>query len=74
MSHEIRHASSVVELAERIGDGLEVTLFWNRRSGRLWVDVLHVATGESLRIEASPASALDVYYHPFSHCLCAEAA
>ena len=37
---------NVIELATRSGDGLEVALHWNRRSGSLWVDVLHLATGE----------------------------
>jgi len=74
MSHEIRHMSPVVDLAARVADGLEVTLFWNRRSGRLWVDVLHLHTGESFSVEAPPAEALDAYYHPFSYCLGAEAA
>ena len=57
-----------VELAVRTGDGLEVALFWNRASGRLWVDVLHLATGEDIKVEADPAKALDVYYHPFAYC------
>jgi hypothetical protein len=59
----------VVELAERRADGLEVALLWNRSSGSVWVDVLHVATGESLTIDAEPAKALDVFYHPFAYCL-----
>ena len=74
MSNAIQHASSVVDLATRVGDGLEVTLFWDSRSGRLWVDVLHLHTGESFGVEAPPAKALDAYYHPFSHCIGAEAA
>ena len=74
MNNVIRHASPVVDLAARVGDGLEVTLFWDRRSGRLWVDVLHVRTGESFRIQAPRAEALAVYYHPFSYVLGAEAA
>jgi hypothetical protein len=59
----------VAELAARRGDGLEVTLLWSRRSGALWVDVLHVATGERFTIDADPANALDVYHHPFAYCL-----
>jgi len=35
---------NVVELATRSGDGLEVALHWNRRSGCLWVGVHHLAT------------------------------
>jgi len=62
-------STNVVELATRNGDGLEVALHWNRRSGSLWVDVLHLATGETVTIDAEPGKALDVYYHPFAYCL-----
>jgi hypothetical protein len=65
--------AGVVELAARQSDGLEVALLWNRNSGSVWVDVLHVATGESLTVDAEPSKALDVYYHPFAYCY-AEAA
>ena len=58
-----------VELAARQGDGLEVVLLWSRATGRLWVEVLHVFTGESFQVEADPARALDVYNHPFAYCL-----
>jgi hypothetical protein len=59
----------VAELAARNGDGFEVRLFWSRRSGALWVDVLHPATCERFTIDADPAKALDVYYHPFAYCV-----
>ena len=67
-------APTVVELATRSGDGLEVALNWSRRSGRVWVNVLHLATGESMTIQADPSKALDAYYHPFAYCALAEAA
>ena len=66
---DLTTTTNVVELATRSSDGLEVALNWSRRSGRVWVDVLHVATGESMTIDADPARALDVYYHPFAYCL-----
>jgi len=55
-----------VELDSRQGDGLEVRLYWNRRSGRVWVDVCHLHTGESFTVEADPAHALEVFRHPFA--------
>jgi hypothetical protein len=61
--------TNVIELATRSGDGLEVALHWSRRSGRVWVNVLHLASGEMMTIRADPARALDVYYHPFAYCL-----
>ena len=56
------------ELDSRSGDGFEVTLLWSRSSGLVWVDVVHLSTGEGLRIEAEPARALEVYYNPFAFC------
>jgi hypothetical protein len=61
--------TNVVELATRSNDGLEVALNWSRRSGRVWVNVIHLATGERMTIQADPAKALDAYYHPFAYCL-----
>jgi len=58
-----------VELAARSGDGFEVALLWSRSSGRVWVDVFHPLSGESFRIAADPAKALEIYYHPFAYCL-----
>jgi hypothetical protein len=58
-----------IDLAARRGDGLEVTLLWSRASGRVWVVVLHVFTGESFRIDVDPQNALEVYRHPFAYCL-----
>jgi hypothetical protein len=58
---------TVAELAARKNGGLEVKLLWSSRSGSLWVDVLHVATRERFTIDADPANALDVYYHPFAY-------
>ena len=61
-------ATNVAELATRSGDGLDVVLNWNRRSGCVWVEVLRVATGETMTIDADPTRALDVFYHPFVYC------
>jgi hypothetical protein len=57
----------VVELADRHSDDLDVALFWARRSGRFWVLVTHRQTGRTARIKATPADALDVFYHPFAY-------
>jgi hypothetical protein len=70
---DVTPRENVVELATRTGDGLEVALHWNRGSGAVWVDVRHVATGESVTIDADPASALEVYYHPFAYRLASAA-
>lgn len=66
----IKNRMKPVELAERIADGLAVTLFWDRdRDGSLWVSVFHEESGESFAVDAEPGNALDVFYHPFAYCL-----
>jgi hypothetical protein len=57
------------ELANRSGDGLDVTLVWAKRDGRdeVVVRVTDFREGDYFEIPAEPARALDVYYHPFAH-------
>ena len=58
---------SVVDLAERHSQDLDVFLMWEKRTGRLWVRVTHRSSGRTARIEASAANALDVFNHPFAY-------
>ena len=58
---------SIVDLAERHSQDLDVFLMWGTRSGRLWVRVTHRASGRTARIEASAWNALDVFNHPFAY-------
>jgi hypothetical protein len=64
-------ARPALELAARRSDGFDVALYWDKPSGRLWVDVLHLHSGENLRIATPPAYALDAFYHPFKYCVAA---
>ena len=65
--HDASAPPRLVELAERTGDGLQVVLYWDRLTGRLWVDVIN-RDGVTMVVEAPPDRALDVFYHPFAHC------
>jgi hypothetical protein len=58
---------SIVDLADRRSNDLDVVLLWSRRSGRLWVTFTHRLSGRTARIEATPANALDVFEHPFAY-------
>ncbi len=58
---------SIVELAERHSDDLDVVLTWARASGHLWVTVTHRRSGRTARINATAANALDVFRHPFAY-------
>ena len=64
----LAHTTPPVELADRAGDGLIVTLFWDRDGdGGVWVSVLHEDTGETVQVDARADNALDVFYHPFAY-------
>ena len=59
-----------IELADRTGDGMAVTLNWDRDGdGSLWVSVCHEDTGETFIVDAPPHNALEVFYHPFAYSL-----
>lgn len=64
---DMYEGTQVVALADRRSNDIDVVLLWARRTGRLWVNVTHRATGRMARIDATPANALDVFHHPFAH-------
>jgi len=63
--HFKEHA--MTELAHRISNGLDVSLLWSRRTGRLVVTVNDLHTDESFSLDAPSHRALDVYTHPFAY-------
>jgi hypothetical protein len=63
----MHEGTQVVALADRRSNDIDVVLLWARRTGRLWVNVTHRATGRIARIDATPANALEVFNHPFAH-------
>jgi hypothetical protein len=56
-----------LDLIVRYVDGLEVTLYWSRASGRTWVEAVNRETGERLLFDTAPAKALDVFYDSFRY-------
>jgi hypothetical protein len=57
----------VTELAHRMSNGLDVSLLWSRRTGRLVVAVSDLRTEDRFTIDAPRHCALDVYHHPFAY-------
>jgi hypothetical protein len=55
------------ELAHRVHDGIEVTLFWYPASDDLRVCVCDHRRGAYFEVEPGRDEALDVFYHPFSY-------
>jgi hypothetical protein len=54
------------ELAQRTGDGLEVTLLWSKSRAGVKVAVADSKTGDQLEIQVAGANALSAFYHPFA--------
>jgi hypothetical protein len=57
----------MTELAHRKSNGLDVSLLWSRRTGRLVVAVSDDCTDETFTVEAPSDRALDVYHHPYAY-------
>ena len=55
------------ELAYRVNDGLEVTLFWHPTTDELTVCVCDQRRGVYFEIHPEARLALDVFYHPYSY-------
>jgi hypothetical protein len=53
------------ELAVRENDGLAVSLFWSKATGRTQVVVVDQMFEAELHVDVPPACALDAFYHPF---------
>jgi hypothetical protein len=54
------------ELAQRTGDGLEVTLLWSKSPARVKVAVADSRTGDQFELQVAAANALSAFYHPFA--------
>jgi hypothetical protein len=55
------------ELDHRSGDGFDVTLLWNARTGRVFVTVEDARTSDGFRIAVDPRDALDAFHHPYAY-------
>jgi hypothetical protein len=57
----------LIDLADRHTQDLDVVLMWSRVSERVWVNVTDRRSGQTARIDARAADALDVFEHPFAY-------
>jgi hypothetical protein len=55
------------ELAHRVRDGIDVSLWWNERTNRVTVKVYDRRFDEAFELEVAGDSALDAYRHPFAY-------
>jgi hypothetical protein len=55
------------ELASRAGDGLEVSLLWNKAANRVRVAVSDKRFAEHLELDVENRDALAAFRHPFAY-------
>ena len=55
------------ELAHRVGDGLQVFLFWCQPNDSVVVEVLDERRDEGFEFEVEARSALDAFHHPYAY-------
>lgn len=55
------------ELDHRSSGWLDVSLFWNRATNGLFVQVIDWSSDEDFAIPVSPSSAAQVFQHPFAY-------
>lgn len=55
------------ELAQRAGDGIEVTLLWTKSTNAVTVVVADSHSAEELEFEVDGSHALDAFNHPYAY-------
>jgi hypothetical protein len=55
------------ELAHRINDGIEVTLFWSKPTNTITLEVLDSRAGSRLAFGVDRRVALDAFAHPYAY-------
>jgi hypothetical protein len=58
------------ELASRDGNGLEVSLWWSKATGRVKVTVADTRRDEQFELDVEGAEALAAFHHPFAYAAC----
>ena len=61
------YASPRIDLANRKGDGIDVTLWWTPENDSVAVEVLHFASESSFELAVDRDRALEAFYHPFAY-------
>jgi hypothetical protein len=55
------------ELAHRVSNSVEVTLYWHEHSGSLAVSVFDRNSGAYAQFAAEPDKAMHAFYHPYAY-------
>jgi hypothetical protein len=55
------------ELAHRSGDGIDVALFWTRRTNELRLEIFDARDGTAFELTVDGRHALDAFHHPYAY-------
>jgi hypothetical protein len=55
------------ELAQRVSDGIEVTLYWGPNDGTIIVEVLDHKAWQTFQVTVPSECALDAFHHPYAY-------
>ena len=55
------------ELAHRVADGIEVTLFWSKATNRVTIAVVDSHCDDGLEFDVDGSAALDAFNHPYAY-------
>jgi hypothetical protein len=55
------------ELANRVSNGIEVTLFWGPSNGEVVVEVIDHASNHGFELAVPSECALDAFHHPYAY-------
>jgi hypothetical protein len=61
------------ELAHRISNGIEVSLFWTKVGNTLTVEVFDTTNDEFFSIDVPGDRALDAFHHPYAYLTASQA-
>jgi hypothetical protein len=53
------------ELAHRVSNGIEVTLFWGPNTGEVVVEVVDHGAAHAFEVSVPSERALDAFHHPY---------
>jgi hypothetical protein len=55
------------ELAHRVGNGIEVSLFWSKATNQVTIEVFDSRFDDGFAFEIDGSAALDAFHHPFAY-------
>ena len=55
------------ELDHRTNDGIEVSLFWDSRTDRVFISVQDHRRDRSFDVDVEAEDALDAFHHPYAY-------